>query len=253
MKKYSILTFNFNNYEIMREPEEIDSECEYIYVTDNKELKSDKWQIIYDESLDGLSPFDKSFKVRYNPFNYVSTDVCIIIDSSMQIHKSLKKFYNDFINSGADIALNIHPERDNIYDEYVTWIHYKKYPIEQANKGLQLCKLANYNPKTKGLYQSGLRIVKNTERTKELNNFVYYSLLIVSEPNKIDRLDQTIFSFIFNSRFGDMKVFPFSQQVFQSDYINYCFHNSTKPVPYNKYNDKQQGYCQEKLINLYRI
>ena len=33
--KYSVLMYNFNDYEIMREPQEIDPECEYIYVTDN--------------------------------------------------------------------------------------------------------------------------------------------------------------------------------------------------------------------------
>ena len=38
-KLYSILMYNFNNYEIMREPEEIDPDCEYIYITDDENLK----------------------------------------------------------------------------------------------------------------------------------------------------------------------------------------------------------------------
>ena len=42
MKKYSILTFNFNNYEIFREPLEVDPECEYVYVTDNPNFKSNR-------------------------------------------------------------------------------------------------------------------------------------------------------------------------------------------------------------------
>lgn len=33
MKLYTVLMYNFNNYEVMREPEEIDPECEYIYMS----------------------------------------------------------------------------------------------------------------------------------------------------------------------------------------------------------------------------
>ena len=46
MKKYSILTFNFGNYEVFREPEAVDENCEYVYVTDNSNLKSNIWKII---------------------------------------------------------------------------------------------------------------------------------------------------------------------------------------------------------------
>ena len=46
MKKYSILTFNFGNYEVFREPEAVDENCEYVYVTDNPNLKSNIWKII---------------------------------------------------------------------------------------------------------------------------------------------------------------------------------------------------------------
>jgi len=251
MKKYSILTFNFNNYEIMREPEELDEDCEYIYVTDNPNLKSDKWKIVI-ENLKG-SGFDKSFYVRYNPFKYVNTDVCICIDSSMQIHKSLRKLYEDFMNSGAEIALNVHPERDNVLDEYITWARFRQYPKSQIEKALKLFNAAGYDPKSKGLYQSGLRILKKTDEIIKLNDYGYETLKKISEPDSIDRLDQTIFSFVVNYFFKDLKVFPFSQQVFQSDYINYCFHNSLRPVPFNKCNDKLQGYCQGNLVNLYRI
>ena len=67
--KYSILTFNFNNYELFREPNEIDIECDYVYVTDNVDLlkiEKTNWRIIYDSDLEGKSPIYKSFYVRYH-------------------------------------------------------------------------------------------------------------------------------------------------------------------------------------------
>ena len=163
MKKYSILMYNFNNYEIMREPEELDEDCEYIYVTDNPNLKSDKWKIVIDNELNGLSPFDKCYRVRFNLFKYATTPVCIYVDGSIQIHKSLRKLYDDFINSGADLGLCIHPERDNVYDEYNVWMKCRNYPKYQFQKTMTMFKAAEYDPKYKGLYQGTMRICKNTD------------------------------------------------------------------------------------------
>ena len=49
--KYSIVTMLFNNYDLLREPEEIDENAEYICVTDNPDLKSKAWKIIYMAAL----------------------------------------------------------------------------------------------------------------------------------------------------------------------------------------------------------
>lgn len=255
MKKYSILTFNFNNYEIMREPEELDEDCEYIYVTDNPNLKSDKWKIVIDKELEGLSPFDKCFKVRYNLFKYATTPVCIFMDGSIQIHKSLRKLYDDFMASGADIGLNIHPERNNVYDEYQIWMRVRHYPREQFEKCMTLFKVAGYDPRYKGLYQATMRLCKNTDLNKQIDEMVYETLLKISKPNNtIDRLDQTIYSFVFNNFFeNDAKVFPFAQQVFQNTYMSWCYHGTNRPIPYNKCNDKTQGVCQNKTVNLYKL
>ena len=66
-KKYSILTYIFGNYEFVREPLEIDEDCEYILVTDNISLKSKTWKIIYLQDVKLTNSFDKSLYVRYHP------------------------------------------------------------------------------------------------------------------------------------------------------------------------------------------
>ena len=68
--KYSVLTYNFNNYEIMHEPAYVDPDAEYVYVTDDKNMKSDTWKIVTDESLEGMGKWEKMYFVRYNPFLY---------------------------------------------------------------------------------------------------------------------------------------------------------------------------------------
>lgn len=252
MYKYSVLMYNFNNYEILRDPEEIDSECEYIYVTDNKNLKSDKWKIIVDKDLEGLSVFDKCYSVRFNLFKYATTPVCIYIDGSIQIHKSLRKFYDAFIESKCDVGLNIHPSRNNVYDEYNAWLKIRNYSKLQAAKCMVMFKAAEYNPKYKGLYQGTVRICKNTELNKAIDEFTYNTLKKLGTENEIERLDQTIYSFVVNKFFNDIKIFAFSQQVFQSNYMNWCKHGGTYIHPYNKDNDKD-GWVLGNLTKLYHL
>ena len=50
--KYSVLTFIFGDYEIVREIKEPSPDAEYILVTDNHNLKSDTWKIVYDKDLE---------------------------------------------------------------------------------------------------------------------------------------------------------------------------------------------------------
>ena len=252
MKKYSILMYNFNNYEIMREPQEIDDECEYIYVTDNEKLKSDNWKIIVDHDLDGLSPFDKCYRVRFNLFKYATTPVCIYVDGSIQIHKSLRKLFDDFMNSGADVGLNIHPYRDNLKDEYEMWIKIRNYPRKNFEKCKCFFNAAKYDINQKGLYQGSVRICKNTELNKEIDSNVFLSLVeLGKDENKIERLDQTIYSFIINYLYKDIKIFPFAQQVFQSKYMSWCQHGTNCIHKYTNVN--KTGYVQGKLTDLYFI
>ena len=245
--------FNFNNYEIMHEPKEIDPDCEYIYVTDNEALKSDNWKIIIDHSLDKLSIFDKCYAVKFNLFKYATTDVCIYLDASVQINKSLKKLYDDFISSDADLGLNIHPDVDNVYDEYIRWIYIRNYPKQIAEKRLTVMSLLNYNIKYKGLYQTTCRICKNTELNKEIDTTVLNTLKMMGENGIIERQNQNVYSFVLNRLFSNIKVFSFSQQVLQSEYMTWMWHNSNNAKPYNKNNDKKEGYLFNKLTNLYYI
>ena len=87
--KYSVLTFCFGNYESIKDPLEIDSNAEYVLVTDKTDISSKIWKIKkLDSSFDNSSGFTKSFYVRYHPFEFVNTDTCIVIDGSILIKKS---------------------------------------------------------------------------------------------------------------------------------------------------------------------
>lgn len=56
--RYSIITYNFNNYELLREVQNPQDDVEYIYVNDDPTMTSNTWKIVVDESLSDLSTFE---------------------------------------------------------------------------------------------------------------------------------------------------------------------------------------------------
>ena len=110
-----------------------------------------------------------------------------------------------------------------------------------------------YNPLYKGLYQGTCRIVKNTELNHKIDHMTLMFLQKLGTNGIIERLDQTIYSFIVNNFFSNIKVFPFSQQVFQSKYMTWMYHNTSTPIPFSRDNYMNAGYVFGKLSNLYLL
>jgi hypothetical protein len=47
MEKYAVITFMFNNYDLLREPLVVDDNFDYYCLTDDKQLTSNIWKCIY--------------------------------------------------------------------------------------------------------------------------------------------------------------------------------------------------------------
>lgn len=231
--KYSVLTYIFDGYETVHEIEEKDPEAEYILVTDNPRLQSKTWRIYYDGSLIGKSGFDKTFEVRYNPFRYVTTETVIRIDGSIRIKASLKPIYEEFIRQQCDRCLMIHPLRNTIRSEYDIWVKKRQYPQKMAAAAIDFIKATGYDVDApKGLYQANFEIVKHTWHNQLFNDMVLNFVRLLGEPGKVDRLDQTISSFVLNHYFeGKISVMPVSEKlVTESQYLQWCIHNSNKAI-----------------------
>lgn len=250
--KYSILTYLFNDYDIVREPLEISAEAEYILVTDNPALKSDKWTIkMMPDFLKNADGFTKSFYVRYHPFEFVKTDTCIVLDASLHIKKNLNFLINDFLNSGDDLCLSVHWNMLNSWNEYNYWVNYRNYPIEQARKSAALMKALGYSPNYKGCFEATFKIQKNNKINSEINDFVWKCLVKLGDENHVDRVDQSILSAVMNTQFENVKVFPITRSLYQSDYVMAYEHHCTKELRINLW--QNQYYLFNKPVNLYEI
>lgn len=197
---YSVLTYNVNGYEILHEIPNPSPMAEYIYVTDDKSITSNTWKIIYvDNPYD--DPFELCYQIRFNPFNYVNTNIVVRIDGSMSVTGDLDSMVKFFIDNNYDIALSPHPTRNQLIPEYNAWIKYRNYTKEQAVHVLTTIKsifnfdVLNY----KALFQYNFMIQKNNKINNNLNNITLSLLHFLAPQNKsIERIDQTVGSFVFN-------------------------------------------------------
>lgn len=225
-KRYSVLTYIIGDYEIVHEIGEKDPDAEYLLVTDNPEIKSDTWDVILDETLQGPSIFDKCYSIRFGCFRYCHTDICIRLDASVKIYRSTKWLIDEFEKGLYHMALMPHPVRNTMREEYDVWVNTRNYPQEQAERCMASMAEKGYNLAYRGLFQGGFAIMRRNEQTSKLNKEVFDWLKELGTDGKIERLDQTVFSCVVNMKYSSLKVLPISEQLLHSEMMTVCFHGT---------------------------
>jgi hypothetical protein len=212
-------------------------EIEYVYVTDDHSITSDTWNVVYADDLTG-STFDKCYQIRFNPFNYVHTDIVMRIDGSMGITMDVMPIFEYFVNGNYDAAVMPHPTRNTMYPEYVSWCQQRGYSPEQANKCLNFMAANNYDVMNyKGLYQFNFMIQRNDAFNNNWNHMTYEILQkLATEPDTIERLDQTLGSFVLNKMFSDKNIMPVGQYICDGLFFNWYVHNTDQKMSCNGLN-----------------
>lgn len=232
--KYSVLTFVFGTYEKLHEVKaEIEPDVEYICVTDNENLKSDTWKIIVDHDLDGKGVFDKCFSVRYNPFKYANSDICVRVDGSIGILKSITPLVEAFDKSGCDACFLLHPYRDNLIVEYQAWIQYRGFPMEKAQQHVDFLSRLGYDFNKKGMVQLNFAINKRNKIGEDIDRIMYSTMKYLGDEKDIDRLDQTIITAILDKYFPNINIFYVGEDILHSSYMKWYAHNTDNEIGYS--------------------
>lgn len=229
MKKYSILTCLFGNYERLQEVKDYRDDVEYICITDNRDLTSVTWEIKMADKFILSLPFVNQWTyIRYHPFEFVNTDVCLYIDASVEIVKDVTVcLMEPFINSEKEYGVLIHPWRRTINEENNAWVTERGYGIENVQKiNKWLCD-NKYN--VNGLIQSTIILQKNTQMTSIINNRTWELCHQWSvNVGIIDRNNQCDLTYIINTLFYDSdKIDFYSIETIKSDYLRWKVHDGT--------------------------
>ena len=90
----------------------------------------------------------------------------------------------------------------------------------------------------KGLFQYNFCIQRNNDIINSLNKETYDVLKgLATEPDTCERIDQTIGSFIINTHYPTLKIFPTAQFICFNHYFNWCSHGTNNVMHYDSRND----------------
>ena len=229
--KYTIITCLFGYYDTLKEPEEVDPNAEYICFTDRTDIVSNVWKLINvygDTSYNGL---EKSFRLKYRDmFDYVSKDSKYIIrlDASIQIHKSLNDIIKFIDENNYDICIMVHPERNDMIDEYNTWQSLRHQDPKYKDIFIRKMSDLNFNINHTGLIETTCQIYKNNndviDFVKEVGN------LIEETSNFNDNNDQCYYTYVLSKYIHKFNILYTNRQIISSDYMDLCFHYGNEIV-----------------------
>lgn len=236
--KYTVLTFLFGYYDILKEPDETDENAEYICVTDRRDLTSNVWKFIYDDELIQYNEgIQKSFVVKYKKlFSYISPESKYVIrlDASIKIYKSLKPVIKYIDDYEYDCALMIHPERRNLIDEYNRWITLRNQDPKYQNIFINKMHELGFELFDTGLIETTAQIYKICPKIKNMINDI--SNIIEETNNFYDNNDQCYYTYILSKYIDELNILYINRQFISSDYLDLCFHYTDIPA-YENHND----------------
>ena len=250
--RYTVLSYIIDGYEQIIPIKQKSDRARDIMVTNDPELKdeSNTWEVICDETLQGTT-FDKCYQIRFDPFRYTDDSIILRIDGCVCVEENLDPIIDKFINSGAEMCLMQHPVRQTIYDEYGAWVNSRDYTQQQADNVLDFMKnVARFNPKTKGLAQLGFIIQKDDHINGCINKITYSFLkLLGDEKTGIERIDQTMFSFVCQKYYPNVKILWVNETMFHGKYLTLYQHNQNTPRGLTPAEYYPEPYFNNKKIN----
>ena len=230
-KLYTVITCLFGYYDTLKEPEEVDPNAEYICFTDRTDIVSNVWKLInvYDNTpYNGLQ---KSFRLKYRDmFDYVSKDSKYIIrlDASIQIHKSLHDIIKFIDENNYDMCLMLHPERNDMIDEYNTWQSLRHQDPKYKDIFIRKMSDLNFNINHTGLIETTLQIYKNNN---DVINFVKEIGDLIEETSDFnDNNDQCYYTYVLSKYTHKFNILYTNRQIISSDYMDLCFHYENEIV-----------------------
>lgn len=245
MYKYSVLTCLFGKYDGLCEVKKTNPDVEYVCVTDIDDLVSKTWKIVKANKIHRSLPFINQWTyVRYHPYDFVNSDVCIYVDGSIDIVDDFTdKLMMPFINSEYEYGVLMHPWRSRISDDNDVWVQQRDYNPSLRDKINNYLSDNEYD--VNGLIQSTILITKNTKDVSIINDTTWELCHQWTFNTEVDRNNQSDLTYVINTLYYDSpKIMFMSPQVINSDYMHWLEHGTGNYYGWD-------GYCSEIAFDKY--
>lgn len=230
--KYTIMTYITGDYELLREIETKSPNARYVAVTDNPNLKSDTWEVVYDPELKG-TPMANFLNIRWHPWKYTDTDIVVKVDGSVKPLAPIDDLIDKFEKDNCIQAFVVHPTRLNLLEEYDAWVRIRQYPFSQVQKCLKyLYSFEGYDySQHRGMVEMTLHIQRRCKTTQAYNDMVWGLLEYLAPADcEVDRLDQTLASFVLQKYFAPVNIMYLREDWLYSKYFQWYAHGSDTPL-----------------------
>ena len=218
---YTVITGNYDNLKDVEPEENID----YFCFTNNNNLKSKTWKIIYLDNNEKLSNLllARKYKILIPSMIKNNYDVSVWIDGSVIIKESII----DFINKECDLnhyslACFKHSQRDCVYEEAAAIIKFRKDRYENVVHIIDYLKDNKY-PEHNGLNETTVLVRRHNDEL--LNKVLEQWYYMVENYSPRDQL-----SFNYNiNKFG-LKIKNINGIVFDNEYFGWEMHVSSNEL-----------------------
>lgn len=163
MPKICVYTCITGDYDDLREISQKEKNVDYICFTNNKNIKSKTWKIIYIDQ-DGLDNQRLSRKIKMlgHPVINDNYDISVWMDASVVFKRSVKEFVNKYLKKHSFAAFK-HSYRNCIYEEAKECLRLRKDKKENVLKIINFLETENY-PKNNGLCEMTVFIKKHNDK-----------------------------------------------------------------------------------------
>lgn len=179
---YTVITGDYDEVHI---PKQITEGLDYVLFTNNPNISSDFWTVVFIDNPMDLDDHRLSRYVKMFPKQYLQGyDYSIYVDSSIIITGDLQELIHNYYISESLICFN-HPTRDCIYDEMQACEELKKDSPEIMHQQIEGFKNEGY-PEHYGLICGGVLV--RSHHSNELDRLMKEWWSIVESGSKRDQL-----------------------------------------------------------------
>ena len=221
-KKICVYTCITGNYDNLHEIENVEKEVDYLCFTNNKNIKSSTWKIIYieDNRLDNQR-LSRKIKMLGHPIISDNYEISVWMDASVIFKKSIINFVNKYLKDSPFAAIKHHC-RNCIYDEALECIKQRKDDRKTILNHIDFLKKSGY-PSNNGLYEMTVFIKKHNDPVVIKTMELWFET--ICNYSKRDQL-----SFMYCVWKTGMKIDKININVWENEYFVWIRHNSINKI-----------------------
>lgn len=226
-KKLCVYTCITGNYDNLKEIVNIEKGIDYYCFTNNKNIKSNTWNVIYIEDKK-LSNVELARKIKILGNSIVNKyDLALWMDATVTFDKAIEEFIKDNMNIDDKFVAFKHGERKSIHEEALACLQANKENKKNIDKLLKFYDKEEYLDNN-GLIESTVYIKRPKDKQVVETMNLWYELL-----SKYTTRDQLLFNYVIYKT--KLKVHWIDENVFNNSWFTWHNHNYKKLGNYSVY------------------